>query len=114
VTNLTILTEILTAFHLLQSTNSSAGLPTQLQLGLLSPLYLRRLFERLGATYIKFIGWITNSIAGCSYKGLETFKILSIPTNPNTTQIMLLIVEAKIPIRKHRRANNCSIVFLNF
>ncbi|KAL8149381.1 putative aarF domain-containing protein kinase At5g05200, chloroplastic [Apium graveolens] len=35
------------------SANSSAGLPTQLQLGLLSPLYLRKLFERLGATYIK-------------------------------------------------------------
>ena len=37
----------------MQSTSSSAGLPNQLQLGLLSPLYLRKLFERLGATYIK-------------------------------------------------------------
>ncbi|KAJ9160487.1 hypothetical protein P3X46_025885 [Hevea brasiliensis] len=36
-----------------KSTNSSTGLPTQMQLGLLSPLYLRRLFERMGATYIK-------------------------------------------------------------
>ncbi|KAH0979317.1 hypothetical protein GBA52_006494 [Prunus armeniaca] len=36
-----------------KSSNSSAGLPTQVQLGLLSPLYLRRLFERMGATYIK-------------------------------------------------------------
>ncbi|PQQ03142.1 putative aarF domain-containing protein kinase [Prunus yedoensis var. nudiflora] len=36
-----------------KSANSSAGLPTQMQLGLLSPLYLRRLFERMGATYIK-------------------------------------------------------------
>ncbi|KAK9913882.1 hypothetical protein M0R45_037686 [Rubus argutus] len=36
-----------------KSANSSAGLPTQLQLGLLSPLYVRRLFERMGATYIK-------------------------------------------------------------
>ncbi|KAF6143020.1 hypothetical protein GIB67_041088 [Kingdonia uniflora] len=33
--------------------NVSAGLPTQMQLGLLSPLYLRKLFERMGATYIK-------------------------------------------------------------
>lgn len=37
----------------LQSTNSSTGLPTQLQLGLFSPVYLRKLFERMGATYIK-------------------------------------------------------------
>ncbi|XP_057442381.1 uncharacterized aarF domain-containing protein kinase At5g05200, chloroplastic [Lotus japonicus] len=36
-----------------KSPNSSAGLPTEMQLGLLSPFYLRRLFERLGATYIK-------------------------------------------------------------
>ncbi|KAK4382907.1 putative aarF domain-containing protein kinase, chloroplastic [Sesamum angolense] len=33
--------------------NSSGGLATELQLGLLSPVYLRKLFERLGATYIK-------------------------------------------------------------
>ncbi|CAN4123410.1 unnamed protein product [Withania somnifera] len=39
--------------------NSTTGQPSQLQLGLLSPLYLRKLFERMGATYIKlgqFIG----------------------------------------------------------
>ncbi|KAK2982395.1 hypothetical protein RJ640_026238, partial [Escallonia rubra] len=36
-----------------KTTNSSAGIPTQMQLGLLSPLYLRKLFERMGATYIK-------------------------------------------------------------
>ncbi|KAH1214273.1 putative aarF domain-containing protein kinase, chloroplastic [Glycine max] len=36
-----------------KSANSFAGLPTELQLGLLSPFYLRRLFERMGATYIK-------------------------------------------------------------
>ncbi|XVF00387.1 hypothetical protein REPUB_Repub03eG0281200 [Reevesia pubescens] len=36
-----------------RSTNSSTGIPSQLQLGLLSPLYLRKLFERMGATYIK-------------------------------------------------------------
>ncbi|XP_021846512.2 uncharacterized aarF domain-containing protein kinase At5g05200, chloroplastic-like isoform X3 [Spinacia oleracea] len=31
-------------------TNTSAGLPPELQLGLLSPLYPRKLVERLGAT----------------------------------------------------------------
>ncbi|XP_021903963.1 uncharacterized aarF domain-containing protein kinase At5g05200, chloroplastic [Carica papaya] len=36
-----------------RSTNSYAGLAPQMQLGLLSPRYLRRLFERMGATYIK-------------------------------------------------------------
>ena len=37
----------------LQLTSVSGGLPTEMQLGLLSPLYLRKLFERMGATYIK-------------------------------------------------------------
>uniref|UniRef100_A0A0E0Q5S6 ABC1 atypical kinase-like domain-containing protein n=1 Tax=Oryza rufipogon TaxID=4529 RepID=A0A0E0Q5S6_ORYRU len=36
-----------------KTANTSAGIPAQMQLGLLSPLYLRRLFERMGATYIK-------------------------------------------------------------
>lgn len=44
-----------------KSTNSSAGLPTDMQLGLLSPLYLRRLFERLGATYIKLGQFIASA-----------------------------------------------------
>ncbi|KAK2430132.1 hypothetical protein P8452_43584 [Trifolium repens] len=44
-----------------KSTNSSAGLPTELQLGLLSPFYLRRLFERLGATYIKLGQFIASA-----------------------------------------------------
>ncbi|RVW42389.1 putative aarF domain-containing protein kinase, chloroplastic [Vitis vinifera] len=44
-----------------QSTNSSAGLPTQIQLGLLSPLYLRRLFESMGATYIKLGQFIASA-----------------------------------------------------
>ncbi|XP_052204894.1 uncharacterized aarF domain-containing protein kinase At5g05200, chloroplastic isoform X1 [Diospyros lotus] len=44
-----------------KSTNSSAGIPTQLQLGLLSPLYLRRLFERMGATYIKLGQFIASA-----------------------------------------------------
>ena len=37
----------------MQLTRVSGGLPTEMQLGLLSPLYLRKLFERMGATYIK-------------------------------------------------------------
>ncbi|KAH7548239.1 hypothetical protein JRO89_XS14G0087500 [Xanthoceras sorbifolium] len=44
-----------------KSTSSSTGLPTQLQLGLLSPLYLRRLFERMGATYIKLGQFIASA-----------------------------------------------------
>ncbi|KAJ7965166.1 ABC1 family kinase [Quillaja saponaria] len=44
-----------------KSTNSSAGLPTQMQLGLLSPLYLRKLFERMGATYIKLGQFIASA-----------------------------------------------------
>lgn len=34
-------------------TSSSSGVLTRTQLGLLSPIYLRKLFERMGATYIK-------------------------------------------------------------
>ncbi|XP_072998205.1 uncharacterized aarF domain-containing protein kinase At5g05200, chloroplastic [Typha latifolia] len=41
--------------------NASAGLPTQMQLGLLSPLYLRRLFEQMGATYIKLGQFIASA-----------------------------------------------------
>lgn len=44
-----------------KSGNSPAGLPTQMQLGLLSPLYLRKLFERLGATYIKLGQFIASA-----------------------------------------------------
>ncbi|XP_059459147.1 uncharacterized aarF domain-containing protein kinase At5g05200, chloroplastic [Corylus avellana] len=44
-----------------KSTNSSARLATEMQLGLLSPLYLRRLFERLGATYIKLGQFIASA-----------------------------------------------------
>ncbi|KAL0003554.1 hypothetical protein SO802_017335 [Lithocarpus litseifolius] len=44
-----------------KSTNSSVGLPTQMQLGLLSPVYLRRLFERMGATYIKLGQFIASA-----------------------------------------------------
>ncbi|KAF4362859.1 hypothetical protein G4B88_014196 [Cannabis sativa] len=44
-----------------KSANSSTGLPTEIQLGLLSPLYLRKLFERMGATYIKLGQFIASA-----------------------------------------------------
>ncbi|XP_020584401.1 uncharacterized aarF domain-containing protein kinase At5g05200, chloroplastic [Phalaenopsis equestris] len=44
-----------------KTANSSAGLPTQIQLGLVSPLYLRKLFERMGATYIKLGQFIASA-----------------------------------------------------
>ncbi|CAH8270116.1 unnamed protein product [Arabidopsis lyrata] len=44
-----------------KSTSASGGLPSELQLGLLSPLYLRRLFERMGATYIKLGQFIASA-----------------------------------------------------
>ncbi|CAN1297516.1 Uncharacterized aarF domain-containing protein kinase At5g05200, chloroplastic [Linum perenne] len=36
-----------------RSANSPGGLPVDMRLGVLSPVYLRKLFERMGATYIK-------------------------------------------------------------
>ncbi|XP_057980672.1 uncharacterized aarF domain-containing protein kinase At5g05200, chloroplastic isoform X1 [Malania oleifera] len=42
-------------------TNTSTGLQTQMQFGLLSPLYLRRLFERMGGTYIKLGQFIAST-----------------------------------------------------
>ncbi|KAF8397099.1 hypothetical protein HHK36_016006 [Tetracentron sinense] len=44
-----------------KTASSSAGLTTQRQLELLSPLYLRRLFERMGATYIKLGQFIASA-----------------------------------------------------
>ncbi|ESQ40435.1 hypothetical protein EUTSA_v10013198mg [Eutrema salsugineum] len=44
-----------------KSTRVSGGLPTEMQLGLLSPLYLRKLFERMGATYIKLGQFIASA-----------------------------------------------------
>ncbi|KAL3650361.1 hypothetical protein CASFOL_006764 [Castilleja foliolosa] len=44
-----------------KTANSSGGLTTELQLGLLSPVYLRKLFERLGATYIKLGQFIASA-----------------------------------------------------
>ncbi|GMI86157.1 hypothetical protein like AT5G05200 [Hibiscus trionum] len=44
-----------------RSTNEPTGIPSQLQLGLLSPIYLRKLFERMGATYIKLGQFIASA-----------------------------------------------------
>ncbi|PKA51136.1 putative aarF domain-containing protein kinase [Apostasia shenzhenica] len=44
-----------------KTANSSAGQTSQLQLRLLSPLYLRKLFERMGATYIKLGQFIASA-----------------------------------------------------
>ncbi|KAJ0985406.1 hypothetical protein J5N97_003762 [Dioscorea zingiberensis] len=44
-----------------KSENASSGLPREMQLGLLSPLYLRKLFERMGATYIKLGQFIASA-----------------------------------------------------
>lgn len=44
-----------------KSSSASSGLPMQMQLGLLSPVYLRRLFERMGATYIKLGQFIASA-----------------------------------------------------
>ncbi|XP_050946691.1 uncharacterized aarF domain-containing protein kinase At5g05200, chloroplastic isoform X1 [Cucumis melo] len=56
------------------STNSSAGLPTDLQLGLLSPTYLRRLFERMGATYIKLGQFIASAPTLFPQEYVEEFQ----------------------------------------
>lgn len=50
-------------FFKLQSTNPSSGITgiqTMLEVGLLSPMYLRKFFERMGATYIK-LGQVTGA-----------------------------------------------------
>ncbi|KAJ4720250.1 ABC1 family kinase [Melia azedarach] len=57
-----------------KSTSSSSGLPTELQLGLLSPLYLRRLFERMGATYIKLGQFIASAPTLFPPKYVEEFQ----------------------------------------
>ncbi|CAH9139671.1 unnamed protein product [Cuscuta epithymum] len=44
-----------------KTANSPTGLPTEMQLGLLSPIYLRKLFERMGATYIKLGQFIASA-----------------------------------------------------
>ncbi|MQM18304.1 hypothetical protein Taro_051289 [Colocasia esculenta] len=44
-----------------QAVTSSNVLPNQIRLGLISPLYLRKLFERMGATYIKLGQFIASA-----------------------------------------------------
>ncbi|XP_020677505.1 uncharacterized aarF domain-containing protein kinase At5g05200, chloroplastic [Dendrobium catenatum] len=57
-----------------KTANSSAGVPTQLQLGLISPLYLRKLFERMGATYIKLGQFIASAPTIFPAEYVEEFK----------------------------------------
>ncbi|KAL8535390.1 hypothetical protein ACS0TY_011149 [Phlomoides rotata] len=44
-----------------KAASSSGGLATELQIGLSSPIYLRKLFERMGATYIKLGQFIASA-----------------------------------------------------
>lgn len=44
-----------------KNANGSSGVPIQMQLGLFSPLYLRKLFEKMGATYIKLGQFIAST-----------------------------------------------------
>ncbi|XP_071705790.1 uncharacterized aarF domain-containing protein kinase At5g05200, chloroplastic [Rutidosis leptorrhynchoides] len=60
--------------ELSQSRNSPNGIPSQLQLGLLSPLYLRKLFERLGATYIKLGQFIASAPTLFPQEYVEEFQ----------------------------------------
>uniref|UniRef100_A0A453RMI0 Uncharacterized protein n=1 Tax=Aegilops tauschii subsp. strangulata TaxID=200361 RepID=A0A453RMI0_AEGTS len=48
-----------------KTANTSEGIPAQMRLGLLSPLYLRRLFERMGATYIKLVHSVCTNFLSC-------------------------------------------------
>lgn len=57
-----------------KTANSSAGLSTQMQLGLISPLYLRKLFERMGATYIKLGQFIASAPTLFPAEYVQEFK----------------------------------------
>ncbi|GAB2288057.1 hypothetical protein Dimus_022402 [Dionaea muscipula] len=57
-----------------KSTNMPSRLPAQMQLGLLSPIYLRRLFERMGATYIKLGQFIASAPTLFPAKYVEEFQ----------------------------------------
>ncbi|KAK8925629.1 hypothetical protein KSP39_PZI018608 [Platanthera zijinensis] len=54
--------------------NGSSGVPIQMQLGLFSPLYLRKLFERMGATYIKLGQFIASTPTLFPAAYVEEFK----------------------------------------
>uniref|UniRef100_A0A0E0LIM6 ABC1 atypical kinase-like domain-containing protein n=1 Tax=Oryza punctata TaxID=4537 RepID=A0A0E0LIM6_ORYPU len=62
------------------TTNTSAGIPAQMRLGLLSPLYLRRLFERMGATYIKL---------GQKYQNSSFYFVYVANSNEDHYQLMV-------------------------
>ncbi|KAJ8647801.1 hypothetical protein MRB53_000824 [Persea americana] len=57
-----------------KTVNTSSELPTQMRLGLLSPLYLRKLFERMGATYIKLGQFIASAPTLFPEEYVEEFK----------------------------------------
>ncbi|KAI4339130.1 hypothetical protein MLD38_024101 [Melastoma candidum] len=57
-----------------RSTNAPGGLPAEMQLGLLSPVYLRRLFERMGATYIKLGQFIASAPTLFPQEYVEEFQ----------------------------------------
>ncbi|RID42823.1 hypothetical protein BRARA_J02681, partial [Brassica rapa] len=57
-----------------KSTRVSGALPTEMQLGLLSPLYLRKLFERMGATYIKLGQFIASAPTLFPQEYVEEFQ----------------------------------------
>lgn len=57
-----------------KTANTSEGIPAQMRLGLLSPLYLRRLFERMGATYIKLGQFIASAPTFFPAEYVEEFQ----------------------------------------
>ncbi|KAK8949992.1 hypothetical protein KSP40_PGU009212 [Platanthera guangdongensis] len=57
-----------------KNANASSGVPIQMQLGLFSPLYLRKLFERMGATYIKLGQFIASTPTLFPAAYVEEFK----------------------------------------
>lgn len=57
-----------------KNANGSSGVPTQMQLGLISPLYLRKLFEKMGATYIKLGQFIASAPTLFPAAYVEEFK----------------------------------------
>ncbi|XP_057980673.1 uncharacterized aarF domain-containing protein kinase At5g05200, chloroplastic isoform X2 [Malania oleifera] len=64
-------------------TNTSTGLQTQMQFGLLSPLYLRRLFERMGGTYIKL-----GQVHGARLKGSREDVVIKV-LKPGIKEILI-------------------------
>ncbi|CAA0811013.1 Uncharacterized aarF domain-containing protein kinase - chloroplastic [Striga hermonthica] len=57
-----------------KAASSSGGFAADLQLGLLSPVYLRKLFERMGATYIKLGQFIASAPTLFPQEYVEEFQ----------------------------------------